>query len=522
MRHRSAASISIGFAGAVALAGCAHVSGPAATPSASAATRRAFALIERIDRAGPTLNSVVAVDPDAPAAARALDRERRAGRIRGPLHGVPIILKDNIEAKGSLPTTAGSLALLDNVTNRDAPLVRRLRDAGAVIIGKANLSEWANYRSTRSISGWSGVGGLTRNPFALDRSACGSSSGTAVAVAAGIAVAGIGTETDGSIICPASMNGIVGFKPTLGLVSRRHIVPITPEQDTAGPMARSVTEVANVLTAIAGSDAEDAATNEADAHRVDYAATLHADALDGVRVGVLRGVVAPSPGAAAVYERALATLASAGAVLVEVPSLGPEHQAQLATAQGDATRAEFRVAIDAYLAAAAPAVKTRSLAALIEFNRTTARETVLFGQELFEAAARAPSLGDPAYRLQRATARRLAGPEGLDRMMQTANVEVLVAPTSSPATLVDPVNRVPFLGSPSSLPAVAGYPHLTVPMGDVDGLPIGLSFIGSRWSDARILAFGFAFERRAHAYEVPMFPASISQRPGIADAYAHR
>lgn len=511
---------------------CAQLPGPYAPASeqqetlarglvtSRALTRMALRRMDRIDSAGATLNSVLSVNPAALADAAGMDRERHAGRVRGPLHGIPVILKDNIEAAGELSTTAGSLALKPNVTRRDAPLVRRLRDAGAVILGKANLSEWANFRSPRSISGWSAVGGLTRNPYALDRSACGSSSGTAVAVAAGIATVGIGTETDGSIICPASMTGVVGLKPSLGLVSRRFIVPISPEQDTAGPIARSVVDVAAVLGIIAGSDPDDSATIEADAHRVNYVAALDRNALAGARIGILRTAALSSRQGDALFGQALDALRAAGAILVDVSAPDDAQKTLLSNAESESLRTEFRAAIDTYLAATPPAVTVRTLDALIAFNEATPVETALFGQETFELAAKTKGLADPQYLQQRAAARRLAGPEGLDRMMREANVEAIVAQTSSPATVVDPVNGTRFLGSPSSLPAVAGYPHLTVPMGQVSGLPVGLSFIGPRWSDARVLSLGYAFEQRTRAWRAPTFPTTITLRPEIADSYA--
>lgn len=522
------------LAGLILAAGSpAHAQAPAAYPTVAeqqaAMTRGAVTSqalvsaarkrIARLDRAGPTLNSVLALNPAAEADAKTLDHERREGQVRGPLHGVVILLKDNIETAGPLPTTAGSLALAGNVSGQDAPVAARLRAAGAVILGKTNLSEWANFRSTRSISGWSAMGGLVRNPYALDRSACGSSSGSAAAVAAGFAAAAIGTETDGSVTCPAAVNGLVGLKPTVGLVSRGRIVPISPVQDTAGPITRTVADAAAILSVIAGSDPADPATAEADAHRADYVAGLDARALAGARIGVLRGLTGPSPGADAVFEQALAALRAAGAVLVEIKPPDDATRAQLSNAEGAALRAEFKAAIDAYLAAAPAAVTSRSLDDLIAFNAATPAETALFGQETFELAAKSPALSDPAYRDLRATALRLAGPEGLDRMLREAQVEAIVAPSGGPASVIDPVNGGRFLGSPSTLPAVAGYPHLTVPMGEVSGLPVGLSFIGPKWSDARILALGYAFEQATHARREPAFLPSVAARPEIARAY---
>lgn len=477
--------------------------------------------IAQIDRAGPKLNSVLALNPHAVADAKAMDRERRDGRVRGPLHGVPILIKDNIESADDTATTAGSLALAGNVTGRDAPLVRRLTDAGAIILGKTNLSEWANFRSTRSISGWSGVAGLVRNPYGLDRTACGSSSGSGAAVAAGIVAAAIGTETDGSVTCPAAMNGIVGLKPTVGLVSRTYVVPISGEQDTPGPMARTVADAAAVLNAIAGSDPADPATLEADKHKTDYLAALTPTALRGARIGVLRNLQGRHAATDEVYERALGALRAAGAVLVEVK--GPDDAVlnQIGAAEGESLRAEFKAALNAYLASTPPAVRTRTLDDLIAFNAREPREMPLFGQEIFEQAAKAPAITDPAYVEKRAKIRRLAR-ETLDKLMADNKVEALISSSGAPPSIVDPVNGSRSFGSPSTLPAVSGYPHLTVPMGDVQGLPVGLSFIGPAWSEARLLALGFGFEQATHARRDPTFPPTIAARADVARAYDPR
>lgn len=473
--------------------------------------------IEKLDRAGPTLNSVITLNPHALADAAVRDAERGAHHAHGPLQGLSILVKDNIEVSGPMATTAGSLALKDNVTNRDAPLIARLREAGVIVLGKTNLSEWANFRSTRSISGWSGIGGLVRNPYGLDRSACGSSSGSGAAVAAGLAWAAIGTETDGSVTCPAAMNGVVGLKPTVGLVSRTHVVPISASQDTAGPMARTVRDAALLLSAMAGADPADPATAEAGAHRADFAAELDAGSLKGTRLGVLRTMAGRSPQTDAVFEQALEALKAAGAILVEVKA--PKED-EVDKAEGVVLRAEFKAGLNAYLATTPAAVKTRTLDEVIAFNAATPRETALFGQETFEEAAKAPALDDPAYLTALETGRRLAGPEGIDRMLAEYDVAALVAPSGGPASMVDPVNGSRWLGSPSTLPAVAGYPHLTVPMGYVSGLPVGLSFIGAKWSDGRILSLGYAFEQATKVRVNPTFPASVSARPEIAGAYA--
>jgi len=504
-----------------ASAGEAQAAMTAGRITSEALVRADLARIAQLDHAGPHLNAVIALNPHALADARNLDAERRRGHVRGPLHGVPILLKDNIESDDDTATTAGSLALAGNVTHRDAPLVRRLTDAGAVILGKTNLSEWANFRSTRSISGWSAIGGLVKNPHGLDRTACGSSAGSGAAVAAGYASAAIGTETDGSVTCPAAMNGIVGLKPTVGLVSRRYVVPISAEQDTAGPMTRTVADAAAVLTAIAGSDPGDPATRDADAHKTDYLAALSPDALKGARIGVIHGVVKGSRQTDAAFEAALAALKRAGAVLVDVTPPPESVTGQISGSETLALAAEFKSAIDAYLAGLPPTVTTRSLDALIAFDRAEPRETALFGQEIFETAAKSPPLTDPGYLATRARARTLAR-EALDKMLAEANAVALVAPSGGPPSIVDPVNGSRFFGSASGLPAVAGYPHLTVPMGDAMGLPIGLSFIGPAWSEAELLALGNAFEQATHARRDPDFSPSVAARPEVAAAYAPR
>ena len=428
-------------------------------------------------------------------------------RIAGPLSGVPILLKDNIETR-EMPTTAGSLALINNAPGRDAPLTARLREAGAVILGKTNLSEWANIRSSSSTSGWSAVGGLTRNPHALDRNTCGSSSGSGAAVAAGLAPAAIGTETDGSITCPAAINGIVGFKPTVGLVSRTHIVPISHSQDTAGPMTRTVEDAAIVLTVIAGSDPLDAATAEADARKVDYRAALDAGSLNGARIGVARFLTGYSASTDAVFEASLQTMREAGAVLVEITD-GPDMNA-IGEAELEVLLFELKHDLNAYLASTDPVqVPTRTLAEVIAFNERTPRELALFGQELFLLAEAKGGLDDPAYVTARATSLRLAGAEGIDRLLREHGVVALVAPTTGPAWTTDVINGDHYAGAASTLPAVAGYPHLTVPMGFVRGLPVGISFIGGQWDDARVLSLGHAFEQRTHALRPPRFAQSI-------------
>ena len=486
----------------------AAASASAQQPSSAEANVRAS--LDRIARIDPQLHSVIAVDPTAIDQARSLDRQRRA---RGPLFGVPVLIKDNIESAGPLPTTAGSLALANNVTNRDAPLVARLRAAGAVIVGKTNLSEWANIRSTRSISGWSAVGGQTRNPWALDRNPCGSSSGSGAAVAAGLVRMAIGTETDGSVTCPASINGIVGLKPTVGLVSRTHIVPISHSQDTAGPMTASVREAAELLTAIAGSDATDSATVEADKRRRDYAAGLDANSLKGKRIGVMR--FASGFGTDAAFETALALLRQRGAVLVEIKKfddklIGKNELPVLLT--------ELKVDMAKYLKGSPATIPARTLGELIAFDKAhQVQEMSLFEQELFEQAQKTKGLADPAYKKSRATSFQAAGPNGIDKLLRDNRVVALVGPTMPPAWKIDAANGDQISGGGAgTLAAVAGYPHLTVPMGLVKGLPVGLSFIGPKWSEQLLLNLGFAYEQARGPFPAPKFYRSIEESPDIA------
>ena len=456
--------------------------------TSEALTRFYLARIARLDRAGPTLRAVIAVNPNALAQARALDRERRLHGARGPLHGVPILVKDNIET-ADLPTTAGSLALAANLSGQDAPVVARLRAAGAVILGKTNLSEWANFRSQRSISGWSAVGGLVKNPYALDRSACGSSSGSAAAVAAGLAAAAVGSETDGSVTCPSSMAGLAGLKPTHGALPIARIVPISHSQDTPGPIARSVADAALLFDVMAGRP---------------YAAPD--GALKGVRLGVLHFADGAEPETDYAYATALARLKAAGAVLVEV-SLPDE--APIDHAEGIVLDTEFKADLNAYLAAAPAAVKTRTLAGLIAFNAASPDEMALFGQDTFLAAQKTDGLDDRDYQKALADSRRLAGPEGIDKLLADHELDALVAPTTGTAWRIDLINGDHSPSSFSTFPAVAGYPHLTVPMGLVKGMPVGLSFIGTAGADDKVLALGEAFERTGPGFIAPTFAASL-------------
>ena len=483
--------------------------------SSEAITYAYLARIRTLDRDGPRLNSVIAIDPQALADARARDAERRAGKVRGPLHGIPVLIKDNIETAGPIATTAGSLALKDNVGGRDAPVVARLRAAGAVILGKTNLSEWANIRSSRSMSGWSAVGGLVRNPYALDRTACGSSSGSGAATAASLAAAAVGTETDGSVVCPASINGLVGLKPTVGLVSRTFVVPISHSQDTPGPMTRTVWDTAVMLNAMAGSDPADPATKQADAHKVDYAAALKPDALNGVRIGVLRDMEGGNPALKRAFDSALSVLKDEGAVLVDIAD--SEIGEGIDDAETMVLYTELKADLNAYLATTPSAVTTRTLADVIAFDVANKdREMPLFGQETFEKAQATRGLDDPAYKTALTVARQLAGRDGIDRLLKKYRVTILVAPTYGPAWLSDTIHGDQYEGpSASQLPAVAGYPHLTVPYAQIGGLPVGMSFIGPAWSEAALLAAGFAFEQAIPPRTPPDFPSTVYKGPEL-------
>ena len=462
------------------------------------------------------LQAVLSINPNARKDAEMLDQERERGTLRGPLHGFPILVKDNIETR-ELPTTAGSYALLANDTGRDAPAVARLRAGGAVILGKTNLSEWANFRSTDSTSGWSALGGQTRNPHALDRTPCGSSSGSAVAVAAGYVAVALGTETNGSIICPSAMNGIVGFKPTVGLVSRTHVVPISPTQDTIGPMARSVADAALILSVMAGTDADDPATAEADARRP--SAELPADALGGMTIGVLRFAEGDDPRVSALFEEALAVIEAQGATLVEIAAWDAPDS--LGADEFTVLLAEFEASLNAYLASTPDSVEVRTLADLIAFNSANAKEELpLFGQDILEQAQATDGLDDEAY--QAALPRLLAAVrvDGIDKFLTDTGADVLVAPTAGPAFLIDPVSGDSYDGGIGAgyIAAIAGTPHLTVPMGTVQGLPVGVSFFGAAWDDETVLAAGADYEAASAKIVRPTFRRDAFAAPETKDA----
>jgi amidase len=535
MHHQKLASTLIAGLLALAIAGCDRTPSSGSTPAAnsppavaaldlsemdiqtlqqrmqdgSLTSRRITQwYLERIaefDDAGPTLNAVIATNPDALAIADALDAERRAGKLRGPLHGIPILLKDNIDTGDRQLTTAGSLARSAAPAPHDAEITRRLREAGAVILGKTNLSEWANFRSNRSSSGWSAVGGQTRNPYVLDRTPCGSSSGSGVAVSANLAAAAVGTETDGSVVCPASINGIVGFKPTVGLVSRRGIVPIAHSQDTAGPMTRTVADAALLLSVMAGSDAADPSTAESDARRADYAALLEQGSLRGRRLGILRSVGGADDRGRPLLDAVVATLREQGAELIDPVELRPD--ADYSADESTVLLYEFKADLDSYLQQRGlPAMN--SLADVIAFNeREAPRELRWFGQELMLDAQRKGGLDAAEYRAARKRAKRLAGPQGIDAVLKKHKLDALVALTVSPAGPIDLVNGDNWGSSfGSSTPAaVAGYPSVTVPAGFVHGLPVGVSFFAGAWADAQVLALAHAFEQAHAARRPPTF-----------------
>ena len=479
--------------------------------TAHALASQYLARIARIDKAGPRINAIIELNPQALQIAREMDRERQARKLRGPLHGIPILLKDNIATADRMSTTAGSLALEDVRAARDAHVVARLRAAGAVILGKTNLSEWANMRSTQSVSGWSGRGGLTRNPYALDRNCSGSSSGSAAAIAAGLATLAVGTETDGSIVSPASICGLVGIKPTLGLVSRSGIIPIAASQDTAGPMTRSVTDAALLLNAMAGSDLDDEATGEASVRASDYTKALQRDALRGKRLGIARNFFGLNDDVDARIEAALAVLKAQGAELVDVQVPNTD---KYGNAETQVLLHEFKPGLADYLRRYAPGARIATMADLIASNRMHAdRELRWFGQQHLESAEAKGDLGSKEYLEALGTCQRYARKEGLDKVLQEYRLDALVAPTGGPAWLTDFVNGDHYGGSFSSPAAVAGYPHVTVPAGQVHGLPVGLSFVGGAYSDAALIGMAYAYEQATLLRRAPTFPASVNVTP---------
>jgi amidase len=475
--------------------------------SSEALTRAYLDRIARIDDAGPKLDSVIEVNPQAVAEAAALDAERKAGKVRGPMHGIPILIKDNVDIAG-LVNSAGSLALAGNRPAADAFMVKRLRDSGAVILGKTNLSEWANFRSTRSSSGWSSRGGQTKNPYVLDRNPCGSSAGTGAAIAASLGAIGIGTETDGSIICPASVNGLAGLKPTVGLVSRTGIIPISVSQDTAGPMARTVADVALLLGAMAGvDDADPSGPGAKGKIASDYSTFLKADALKGKRFGLVRQAMGYHPDVDAATMKAVDAIKAAGGDVIEIkiPTYNnwndPEFSVLLY---------EFKDGLNTYLKKAGS--PHASLEALIAWNKANAAQAMpFFGQEIFEQAQAKGPLTDAAYVKARDAARRMAGKDGLLAALEKDHLDALLAPSLSPAWPTDHVLGDHFVGAGYGMAAVAGTPSLSVPIGDIQGLPLGITFMGRPYTEGELIGFGFALEQATKARKAPEFVPTLAK-----------
>jgi amidase len=465
--------------------------------------------IEEIDKQGPAVNSIIEMNPDALSIADGLDEERKAKGPRGPMHGIPVLIKDNIDTADRMMTTAGSLALLGSRPGQDSWVAQRLRNAGAVILGKTNLSEWANIRSSHSTSGWSGRGGLTRNPYALDRNPCGSSSGTGAGISANLCAVGIGTETDGSIVCPSSSNGLAGIKPTVGLVSRSGIIPISHSQDGAGPMCRSVRDAAILLGALTGVDAQDPATAaSAGKSQTDYAQFCDANGLKGARIGVARKYFGFSDAVDALMEQALDGIKKQGATLVDpadIETLGKFDESELLVFMY-----ELKADLNAYLARLGPSAPVRTLKDIIEFNeRNRQKEMPYFGQDLFLKAEAKGPLTEKAYVDALDKNHQLARIEGIDATMDKYRLDAIVAPTGGPAWLTDLVNGDHVAGGSSNAAAVAGYPNINVTAGFISGLPVGISFFGRAWSEPTLIRLAFAFEQTTKARQGPRFLSTI-------------
>jgi amidase len=461
--------------------------------------------IDEIDKHGPAINSVLEPNPDALSMASDLDRERKAKGARGPLHGIPVLIKDNIDTHDRMTTTAGSLALGGSLPLQDSQVAKKLREAGAVILGKTNLSEWANFRSSHSSSGWSGRGGQTKNPYVLDRNPCGSSSGTGAAVAANLSAIGIGTETDGSVVCPSNANSLVGIKPTVGLISRAGIIPISHSQDTAGPMCRSVTDAAILLGALTGVDPRDDATRaSAGKSFADYGKFLDANSLKGARIGVHRKGFGFNDGVDKLINDCIDIIKRRGATIIDpadIPTQGKFDDSEL-----EVLLYEFKADLNSYLAALGPRAPVKSLKEIIDFNEQYRnREMPYFGQDLFIKAQAKGPLTDKAYRDALAKDQRMSRKEGIDFVMDKNKLDALIAPTGGPAWPTDWLNGDHFAGGYSTASAVAGYPHITVPAGYLFGLPVGLSFFGRAWSEPTLIKFAYAFEQATKARRAPQF-----------------
>ena len=465
--------------------------------------------IEQMDRQGPSLHAFIEVNPEAQAIADQLDRERQEGRLRGPLHGIPVLLKDNIDTADRMTTTAGSLALMGSIASQDSAVARQLRNAGALLLGKANLSEWANIRSTRSSSGWSARGGQCRNPYVLDRNPCGSSSGSGAAVAANLAAVAIGTETDGSIVCPSSANGIVGVKPTVGLVSRTGVIPISHSQDTAGPMTRTVRDAALVLTALTAVDPRDPATGNPDRQAHDYTSFLDNAGLRGARLGVARSFFTYPGAVAGAFEDALEAMRQQGAVLIDPVDFALPPSAD--ALELEVLLYELKAGLNAYLSGLAPSIPVRTLADVIRFNEDHRdRELPYFGQELFIQAEQKGPLTDALYLKNLQTIRTAAREDGIDAVMRAQRLDALVAPTGGPAWTTDLVNGDHFGGGSSTPAAIAGYPNITVPACQVMGLPVGISFFGRAWTEPALFRIAHAFEQATRHRRPPKFVPTLA------------
>lgn len=463
--------------------------------------------IQKIDKSGPSVNSIIEVNPEAVSIARQMDRERKSGKVRGPLHGLPIVIKDNIDTADQMLTTAGSLALANNKARKDAFIVQKLRDAGVIIIAKTNLSEWANFRSNRSSSGWSGRGGQTRNPYMLNRNPCGSSSGSAVAVSANLCMAGIGTETDGSIVCPSSTNGIVGIKPTVGLCSRSGIIPISASQDTAGPMARTVTDAAILLGALTGKDPDDEATLDSEGNvYTDYTQFLVKDGLKGARVGVARNFFGFHEKVDALMEDVIRVLEKQGATIIDPMNI--EFVKECSEAEYQVLLYEFKDGLNRYLAGKEAGVK--SLEDIIKFNQENAdKELQYFGQEIMLESQKKGPLTERQYIQALANTKKYARESGIDSTLRRRSLDVIIAPTGGPAWVTDLITGDRYLGGSSTPAACAGYPSITVPAGFVEGLPVGVTFIGKAWSEPQLLRYAYSFEQAAKHRKAPEFTTGI-------------
>ena len=464
--------------------------------------------LERIEKVDPMLKSVIELNPDALEIARGLDDERKNGQVRGPLHGIPIMIKDNIDTGDKMMTTAGSLALAGNVVEKDAFIVTKLREAGAVLLGKTNLSEWANFRSNNSSSGWSGRGGQVRNPYYLDRSPCGSSSGTGAAVSVNLCTIGIGTETNGSIVCPSGINGLVGIKPTLGLWSRQGIVPIAHSQDTAGPMCRNVSDAAVLLGALAEFDPNDAETHiEKGSIAEDYTSFLKADGLNGKRIGIAVQMLPSDKRVKALFDQAVADLKAQGAEVIE--NVEFEHNRKWGSPSYQVLLYEFKADLNKYLAEH-PKAPVRNMADIIEFNKQNAdKEMPWFGQEIFEMAVEKGDLNSEEYLEALKNSKLFAGKEGIDKVMEEHNLDAIIAQTNGPAWTIDWLNGDHFSGGSSSPAAISGYPNITVPMGFVKGLPIGISFFGKAWTEGKLIEIAYAYEQATKHRKTPELKKSL-------------